>query len=222
MLARALSFAVLLVIAPLAFASEINERVRPFDEGPTNASFLKFRNELKSIIERKDAAALMKIVAPDIKNGFGGEDGVAKFRKGWKPEDPKSLVWRALSLVVDNGGNFDSKTQFSAPYAFSAFPSDVDGFTTVVVTAEGAVMRDHPTPDAKTVRTLDHDILTVVSTAPRKLQHESTEADWLEVKDAKGKQGFVRALDVRSPIDYRASFEKKRGKWLLTSFLAGD
>lgn len=222
MMIKTLAVIFLLLLAPLALASEIDERVRPFDEGPTNASFHKFRNELKSIIERKDAAALMKIVAPDIKNGFGGEDGAAKFRKGWKLGDPKSEVWRALSLVVDNGGNFDSKTQFSAPYAFSAFPSDVDGFTTVVVTAEGAVMRDHPKPDAKVVRTLDHDILTVVSTEPRKLQHEATEADWLEVKDAKGKQGFVRALDVRSPIDYRAYFEKKRGKWLMTAFLAGD
>lgn len=212
----------LFLLAPIALASEIDERVRPFDDGPTNASFLKFRNELKSIIERKDAAALMKIVALDIKNGFGGEDGIAKFRKGWKPEDPGSPLWRALTLVVDNGGNFDSKTQFSAPYAFSAFPSDVDGFTTVVVTAEGAVMRAKPQGDAAVVRTLDHDILTVVSTGPRKLQHEATEADWLEVKDAKGKQGFVRQLDVRSPIDYRAYFEKKRGKWLLTSFVAGD
>ncbi len=222
MLARALSIALLLFIAPYAFASEINERVRPFDEGPQNASFLKFRNDLQAIIEHRDAAALMKIVAPDIKNGFGGEDGAAKFRKGWKLQDPKSSVWRALSLVVDNGGNFDSKTQFSAPYAFSAFPSDLDGFTTVVVTQDGAVMRAKPKADAAVVRTLDHDILTVVSTTPRKLQHEATEVDWLEVKDAKGKQGFVRSLDVRSPIDYRAYFEKKRGKWLLTSFVAGD
>lgn len=214
--------AIVLFIAPLAFASEINERVRPFDEGPQNASFLKFRNQFKAIIARHDAAALMKIVAPDIKNGFGGDDGAANFRKGWKPQDLKSPVWRALSLVVEQGGNFDSKTQFSAPYTFSAFPSDVDGFTTVVVTQDGAVMRAKPKADAAVVCTLDHDILTVVSTAPRKLQHEATEADWLEVKDAKGKQGFVRALDVRSPIDYRAYFEKKQGKWLLTSFVSGD
>jgi hypothetical protein len=222
MLARALPVLLLLFIAPLALASEINERVRPFDEGPQNASFLKFRNEFKAIIARHDVAALMKIVAPDIKNGFGGDDGAANFRKGWKPQDPKSLVWRALSLVVEQGGNFDSKTQFSAPYTFSAFPSDVDAFTTVVVTQEGAVMRSKPKADAAVVRTLDHDILTLVSAESLKLQHEAAEDDWLEVKDAKGKQGFVRALDVRSPIDYRAFFERKHGKWLLTSFVSGD
>ena len=72
------------------------------------------------------------------------------------------------------------------------------------------------------MRTLDHDILTFAGQGPGKLQHEATEADWIEVKDAKGKRGFVRQLDVRSPIDYRAFFEKKHGKWLMTAFLAGD
>jgi hypothetical protein len=212
----------LLMLAPLALASAIDERVRPFDEATQDASFLKFRNELKATIARKDALALMKIVDKNIKNGFGGEDGAAKFKAGWKPETPDSQVWRALSLVIELGGNFDNKTTFAAPYAFSAFPSDVDGFTTVVVTAEGAVMREKPKPDAPVVRTLDHDILTFAGEASGKLQHEATEADWIEVKDAKGKRGFVRHLDVRSPIDYRAYFEKRRGKWLMTAFLAGD
>jgi hypothetical protein len=223
MIARLLAILILVFVAtaPLS-AAEIDQRVKFWDEGPKEASFLKFRNELKDIIARKDAAALMKIVASDIKNGFGGEDGAAKFRNGWKPQDSKSEIWKALSLVIEMGGNFDNKTTFSAPYVFSAFPSDLDGFTTVVVTQDGAVMRAKPKADAPVVRTLDHDILTVVSTEQRKLQHEATEADWLEVKDANGKQGFVRALDVRSPIDYRAYFEKKRGKWLMTAFLAGD
>jgi len=210
------------LFAPIAFAAEINERVRPFDDGPQDASFLKFRNDLKAIIASKDAAALMKIVDPKIANGFGGEDGSAKFRSGWKVGDPKSELWHALSLVIELGGNFDNKTTFSAPYPYSAFPSDVDGFTTVVVTAEGAVMREKPKSDAAVVRTLDHDILTYAGQPLGKLQHEATENDWIELKDAHGKRGFVRALDVRSPIDYRAIFEKKRGKWLMTAFLAGD
>src|SRR6185295_8790595 len=209
-------------LAPLvAQASDANERVRFFDDCPQDASFLKFRNGLKAIIVRKDAKALMKIVAPNIKNSFGGDDGAVKFRKGWKPEDPKSEIWPALSLVIEMGGNFDSKTAFSAPYVFSAFPSDVDGFTTVVVTKEGAVMRAKPKPDAAIVRRLDHDILTFIGDAP-KPQHEAGPDEWIEVKDAKGKQGFVPARDVRSPIDYRAYFEKKKGRWIMTSFLAGD
>src|SRR4051812_23299482 len=110
MIMRSLAIVLLFLVAPLVLASEVNERVRPFDEGPQDASFLKFRNDLKAIIARTDAPALMKIVAPNIKNGFGGDDGAVKFRKSWKPEDPKSPAWRALSLVVEQGGNFDSKS----------------------------------------------------------------------------------------------------------------
>jgi hypothetical protein len=223
MIVRLFSILMLVALAAMpAGASEIAERMKPWDEAAKDVSFLKFRNELKDIIARKDAAALMRVVAKDIKNGFGGEDGAANFRSFWKPEDQKSEVWRALSLVVEMGGNFDDATTFSAPWVFSAFPSDVDGFTAVVVTAEGAVMREKPGADAPVVRTLDHDILTFAGEAPGKLQHEASDADWLEVKDAKGRHGFVRHLDVRSPIDYRAYFEKRRGKWLMTAFLAGD
>jgi hypothetical protein len=37
-----------------------------------------------------------------------------------------------------------------------------------------------------------------------------------------GRSGFVRREHVRSVIDYRATFEKVDGKWLMTTFLAGD
>jgi hypothetical protein len=37
-----------------------------------------------------------------------------------------------------------------------------------------------------------------------------------------GKKGFVKAEFVRSPIDYRAIFEKKGRNWKLTAFVAGD
>ncbi len=218
--ALAASAAITPFAAPPSAASEINERVKPWDEGPQDPSFLKFRNDLKDIIAHKDAAALTKLLAADIKLDFGGGHGVAAFQKQWKLSDPNSELWPALSLVVDQGGNFDSKIKFCAPYSYSAFPSDLDGMDKVVVTTQGAVMRAAAKPDASVVRQLDHDLLTVKGSA--KPQHEAGPDDWAEVTDAKGAHGFVRARDVRSPLDYRAFFEKRKGKWLVTTFLAGD
>ncbi len=37
-----------------------------------------------------------------------------------------------------------------------------------------------------------------------------------------GKKGYVSVKFVRSPIDYRACFEKKNGKWKMNTFVAGD
>jgi hypothetical protein len=217
-------FAALVFAAALAMPSQAAGkflRLAPMDEGPRDASFLKFRNDFKAIIARKDAPALMKIVTPNIRNSFGGDDGAKNFKKMWKPSDPKSPVWPVLKLVVDMGGNFDSKTAFSAPYVFSAFPSDVDGFETVAVTAVNAVMRAKPNAEAAIVRQLDHDILNLVAGA-KTLQHEAGPGDWLEVSDAAGKRGFVLQRDVRSPIDFRAGFEKKKGRWRMTDLVVGD
>jgi len=216
-------FGLALVLMPLSapsFADDLTVRLKFWDDGPQDVSFVKFRDELKGIIARKDASALRTRLASDVKLDFGGSRGGAEFDKMWKPHDKNSQVWVALSLVVEQGGNFDSPVRFSAPYAYSAFPSDLDPFDYVVVTAERAVMRDAPKPEARIIRELDRDILSIVKGL--KLQHEAGADDWYEVKDAKGRQGFVLACDVRSPVDYRAYFEKRRGRWIITMFLAGD
>ncbi len=54
---------------------------------------------------------------------------------------------------------------------------------------------------------------------------EETDEDkylWLKVEILGGKKGFVNAKYVRSPIDYRAIFDKNNGKWKMTAFVAGD
>ena len=139
----------------------------------------------------------------------------------WKPQTRNSDVWPVLQLVLDMGGNFDSKIEFSAPYIFSAFPSDLDGFESIVVTSPDAVMRDKPKGDGAVVRKLDLDILTIVGSAI-KLQHEAGPNDWLEVKDATGKRGFVLQRDMRSPIDFRAGFKKIKGRWRMVDLVVGD
>lgn len=217
LMACALAFAAL---GP-ANADALTERLKFWDDGPQDASFVKFRNELKDIIARKDASALFKHLASDIKIDFGGFGGGPEFHKMWKPYDKDTKVWAALSLVVNQGGNFDAPVRFSAPYVYSAFPSDLDAFEHLVVTNEEAVMRKAAKPDAPIVRKLDRDILTIVNTAS-KPQHEAGPNDWSEVKDAKGNQGFVLDRDLRSPLDYRAYFEKRKGRWQITVFLAGD
>ena len=233
MIVRMLFVAAAALIPPLSApssAGELTERLKFWDDGPQDASFVKFRNELKETIARKDASKLFAILASDIKIDFGGFGGGPEFHKMWKPYDKDSKVWAALSLVVEQGGNFDSPARFSAPYVYSAFPSDVDGLDKVVVTKEGAVMRAHPNVQGPIIRKLDHDILTVVGTAQDDVvdgqfpppQHECSPRMWVIVKDAKGVGGCVPACDVRSPIDYRAYFEKRKGKWVLVTFIAGD
>lgn len=221
-LMSAVVIAATMAFAPaIVGASELTERLKRWDEAAQDPSFLKFRDNLKDIIARKDGAALFTVLASDVKLDFAGSYGGPEFHKKWSPFDKNSPVWPCLSLIVDGGGNFDAPIQFSAPYVSSAFPSDLDPFEYLVVTSENAVLRSAPKADAGVVRKLDHDILTIVQSASHP-QHEAGANDWSEVKDAKGAHGFVMDRDVRSPLDYRILFVKQKGHWVITSFLAGD
>jgi hypothetical protein len=220
MIARWLAI-VLVATAGVVHAAEPPARLPPVDEAAQDKSFLEFRSELSAVIARKDAAKLFNYLAADIKIDFGGGEGALEFNKRWKPFNKDTKVWKALSLVVDNGGKFTLPDLFQAPYVSAAFPEGVDAFESLVVTNQDAVMRAAPNRKAAIVRKLDLDILTVVKSASRP-QHEAGPNDWSEVKDANGNQGFVLDADLRSPIDYRAVFEKRNGAWLMHTFIAGD
>jgi hypothetical protein len=219
-------FAVLLLVAATAVASATSPlppptRLIPVDEGAKDPSFVQFRNELKAVIARKDAAKLFQYLASDIHLSFGGDYGGPEFHKMWKPFDKDTKVWNVLSLIVDNGGKFVVPGGFAAPYAYAAFPEGFDAFTSVVVTNPRAVLREKPNAGARVIRELDFDILEVVNSSG-KMQHEAGPNDWDEVKHASGQRGFVLSSDIRSPVEYRAIFEKRKGKWVMQTLIAGD
>ncbi len=196
-------------------------RLAPVDEAAKDPSFAQFRKELKDVIGRKDAAKLFHYLASDIHLSFGGDYGGPEFHKIWKPFDKDTKVWAVLSLIVDNGGKFIAPGGFAAPYAYAAFPEDLDSFEHVVVTNQQAVLREKPNTNARPIRKLDYDILEVVNSSG-KMQHEAGPNDWDEVKTATGQRGFVPSADVRSPVEYRAIFEKRKGKWVIQTLIAGD
>ena len=66
---------------------------------------------------------------------------------------------------------------------------------------------------------LSYNIVEIIKSIEK---FHAEKGDWYEIKTLGGKKGFVKAEFVRSPIDYRAGFEKKSGKWKMTFFLAGD
>jgi hypothetical protein len=212
-----------LSITTQAAASAPPTRLLPVDEASRDQSFVKFRNELKRVIARKDAAALFKFLAADIRLSFGDTYGGPEFHKMWDPFAKNTKVWAALSLVVDNGGKFANQNAFAAPYAYAALTDvdEIDAYTAVIVTNPNAVLRRAPNPSAQVIRKLDHDILERTDTAG-KSQHEAGPNDWDRVKDARGQEGFVLSADVRSPIDYRIIFEKRKGQWMIGVFIAGD
>ena len=222
MIVRWLSIALIALTATAQAAEpQAPTRLAPVDEASKDPSFVQFRNELKDVIARKDAAKLFHYLASDIQLSFGGDYGGPAFHQMWKPFDKDTKVWSVLALIVDNGGKFIAPGGFAAPYAYAAFPENLDSFEYFVVTNPAAVLREKPNANARAIAKLNYDLLEVVKSSG-KMQHEAGPNDWDEVKTATGQRGYIPSSDVRSPVEYRAIFETRKGKWVIQTLIAGD
>jgi hypothetical protein len=196
-------------------------KLYPIDEGPKDPSFQAFRAKLIEAVKNRDAKFILSILDPKILNSFGGDGGVKEFKEMWKPDNPNSELWDTLIGVLSMGGSFDTKNKndFCAPYVYSQFP-ELDAFDHSVIIGEQVHMREQPGLTSPTVATLSYDIVanTDQSTEPVKKDGHS----WVAIKLSNGKTGFVSKQFIRSPIDYRACFTKKRGRWLMVTLVAGD
>ncbi|HET9217660.1 MAG TPA: SH3 domain-containing protein [Terriglobia bacterium] len=212
---RSAVFAALLLFTQVLGTPAQNLRtLHPVDEAAQNPDFLAFKMRLQDIIAKRDTAALLEVVHPDIKIGFGGDHGAAAFQEEWKPREPGSTVWKELAEVLRLGGTFDGPTLFTTPYTFSRWPNGIDAFEFSAVTGSSVRIRNAPSLNAPVVTTVSYAILELV------FEDKPVEG-WTAVK-LDGKTAYLDSRYIRSPIDYRARFEYSEGRWRMVMFLAGD
>ena len=213
-----------------ALAAAGQERfVRPVDEASKDASFLAFRTKLIAAAERKDARYIYSIIDRDIQISFGLENGAAAFKKYWKPESKDSKFWDQFLRVIRNGGAFTGegrgkRTSFAAPHTYTNWGSGIDDIEFSAIFGNNVNLREAGSKDAKVIGQLSYNVVRVdwnrsVRARPG---DEESEVEWFFVETMGGLKGFVYKDYVRSPLDFRAGFEKKRGVWKMTFFVAGD
>jgi hypothetical protein len=210
----AVLFAVIAVPAQERFA-------KPVDEAGKDPSFLAFRTKLIAAAERKDLKYVISIMDPDISLSFGGHSGVKGFHELWTNKDE---FWSEFLTVIKNGGKYEpadgeSGEIFIAPYSFSNWPEDLDAFDYMLVFGENVNLRETPALDGNVITKLSYNVVKITD---NKLIEGKEQADWYRIETLGGKKGWVKAEFIRSPIDYRAGFEKQRGTWKMTYFIAGD
>ncbi|MBA3693709.1 MAG: SH3 domain-containing protein [Acidobacteria bacterium] len=218
-----LSFAILL--ASINVSAQKERQVFPVDEGKKNASFESFREKLIEAVKKRDAKYVVGILDPAILNSFGGDGGIEEFKEMWKIDSPASELWDELLIVLTNGGSFfkeDENNLFCAPYSFKQFPEDLDAFEYQLIFDNNVNLRVRPDLKAETVGQLSYNVVKVDYENSVADKNKEGEYFWLNVETLGGKKGFVSAKFVRSSVDYRACFEKKNGKWKMTTFVAGD
>jgi hypothetical protein len=220
------SFSITGIAATSSAKVNKSPKLLPVDEAYKNADFLKFRNQMQAAVKSKNVKFIKAHVDKNIKNGFGGNDGIAEFIKQWNlnknPE--KSSLWYELGEVLRLGGSFTNKekTSFMAPYVYSSFPEGYDSFTHGVIIGKNVNLRAKPSANSKIIAKLNYDIVEVIG--PGRLVDRKVANSWRHIKLANGLKGYVAEKYFRSPVDYRGEFVKSKqdGVWRLTFFVAGD
>jgi hypothetical protein len=204
---------VLALALPGAFAGTT---LLPIDGAPKDPGFLAFRTDLVAALERHDADAVLAVVDSGINNGFGGEDGIAEFESIWKPRDPESRLWKQFGAVLALGGAFQPDGGFTAPYVFTRWPDSIDAFTHVAIVGTNVAARATPSPKGALVGRLTYAIVARADDLSK-----DQDPDWTRVRLGK-RIAYVASRYARSPVDYRAHFERKAGRWRLTVLVSGD
>ena len=212
---RARSVAIALALLAAATLTAAPPQLLPVDEASKRPDFFSFRAQLQRAIAMRDTTALLAAVDPNIKNSFGGNDGIDEFKTMWKIGQPDSEIWEELGTVLSMGGSFFDEHTFVAPYVFSKWPESLDSFEHIAVVGANVRVRSEPKSDAPSIDAVSFVILPVATDA------RVTDEAWRAVK-IESKVGFISSRFARSPIDYRAIFSEQSGAWRMVTFVAGD
>lgn len=221
-----LGTAILAAILLVSSVSAQERFVRFADEAGKDPSFKTFRTQLIAAVKRRDVKYVLGVLDPNIKVSFGGDEGVSDFKKYWDIDSRDSKLWEELGTVLANGGfmsSYRGVARFSAPYSFDGFPEDLDPFSYNLIFGNAVALRESPSLDGRVITRLNYNVVTTVGEKTVTVEMgEHVVPTWYFVKTLGGLSGYVSAKFVRSPLGYRASFEKKGGKWRLTGFVVGD
>lgn len=220
-----LVFAALVVALLAGVATAQSRKLYPADKAAEDAAFLKFRQSLRAAVRRRDKEFVLSVLDPQIQLSFGGHKGIEDFKQMWKIDRPDSRLWSELETILSMGGSFtvvDGKRNFVAPYVTSLWPNDLDGFEYVAITGKDVRVRERPGLKEPVVATLSYDIVKTGSQTVEELERKIDGHTWRKIIAPGGKTGYVAEKFVRSPIDYRAYFERKNGRWVLAALIAGD
>ena len=184
--------------------------------------------ELRRVIAARDERALLAMVAADVLNSFGGDGGKTEFRRIWglNRNPGASQVWRVLAdVTAETGvaGFEDDRLSVAYPRESALFPDEAQGhaydpFAYCVVRSAGAPLRSRPESTASPIPVLGGEIVNAGDHADRC----GSASGWVRVETSQGRYGYVAAARLVSPVGWRARFERRGGRWLMTALLAGD
>jgi len=189
-------------------------KLAPVNDAGKEPGFTRYVSKLKKALSSRDPKALRKLVDSEvIIGGFSAKDerGWDQFALRWDVGNKESMVWDTLTDLVELGFFREVPSIYVTPYVAWKFPKELDERDYWVVLRDALPLRAQPSRDAAVVGLLAFDIVK------RKQVGQGNDAfDWVLVETLDGKQGYVQAAVLRSPLMARAQFALKNGQWYLS------
>src|SRR5437870_2710877 len=145
----------------------------------------------------------------------------------WNPYSRQSAIWRDLGDVLRLGGTFGygsyPRDTFWAPYVFTS--KDLDAFSRdAAIVSANVQMHAEPSGASRVIATLSYDVVKLGPYDPNPVTEKIGEFSypWKQIRLADQRTGYVYGRYVRSPLDYRAAFNKIDAAWKLTAFVEDD
>ena len=204
-----------------------------------DASFDTFRDEVGKVAQRKDRAALAKLV---VAKGFFWE------REDGKPAPKGSsidVLSRALNLPAKDGSGWEALAGFAAEPTAAALPehkeilcapaapefdeqaleelaqkTDTDPLEWGYTLRDKIEVRETPNNTAPAIETLGmHFVRVLDDDSPATA---NTAGEWLRVVAPSGKVGFVPADTLTSPVGAQLCYIKEGNSWKITGLVGGE
>lgn len=208
-------------------------RAEKRDESGQDPSLKAFVDGMKAAIARKDQAAILSMVHPNVEISLGTDNGVAAFKKLWFPAGKPSELWTLLNKLINLGGTFrrDSNGSpvniFEFPYfQGKPIPGNADPYMAIFVTGADVNVRSAPSKSASVLGRLTYDVVTTQVRAPRPKEPgipDQHPDQWTEVATLdQGLSGFVYNDYLWYYLGWRMVLGKENGKWMVSVLIQGD
>jgi hypothetical protein len=194
-------------------------RLYPVDDTPRDPAFHSFVKRLRSAVEARNTSALQKLVDPEVVTGPAQDDtGWPKFVAKWRPDDPSSTLWAALSDLLELGFIKEQQSLFVSPYLVWRFPRELNRATHLVVIRDKVALRVAPSLRASAAAWLSFDVVQSLGPPER----GEGLGQWVRVSTLDGQTGYLNTKDVMSPLMPRAQFGMRQGRWFLIALEGQD
>ncbi len=193
-------------------------KIEPRNDVKEGSSFAKFLDEYREALQARDEAYVKAHTHPNVKISFGGHSGWDGLVSYWDLDEGSEGFYKMMNTtlkygIVDTSGG--QGNQYTGPYYFVDWPEEFDAFEYYAVIGANVNVRSKPSTDGEVVRQVTYEVVRVAD-------NDDDSDGWYKVELPEGREGYIYATYVKSPIHYRASFTKVDDTWLLDFFVKGD